>query len=160
MAGLVPAIHVLSHSISPEDVDARDKRGHDEFNGERKIFQKPHFGRRIAQKKKILKTLPVMLVEVPILGCELTLLGCSVRPRRNEHHSSAPVKMPRRERRRAATNSEWALALPSGRGDPYLSALLCAEFGDCAGPFGRVRSNTLSLAVAFSRQSVDARVRF
>jgi hypothetical protein len=29
MAGLVPAIHVLS--VPPKDVDARDKRGHDEM---------------------------------------------------------------------------------------------------------------------------------
>jgi hypothetical protein len=29
MAGLVPAIHVLL-SVLKEDVDARDKRGHDE----------------------------------------------------------------------------------------------------------------------------------
>ena len=30
MAGLVPAIHVLNSSKSKEDVDARDKRGHDD----------------------------------------------------------------------------------------------------------------------------------
>jgi hypothetical protein len=29
MAGLVPAIHVFSSALK-EDVDARDKRGHDE----------------------------------------------------------------------------------------------------------------------------------
>jgi hypothetical protein len=32
MAGLVPAIHALL-AASAEDVDARDKRGHDEFSG-------------------------------------------------------------------------------------------------------------------------------
>jgi hypothetical protein len=31
MAGLVPAIHVF---IPEEDVDARDKRGHDEVKGD------------------------------------------------------------------------------------------------------------------------------
>jgi hypothetical protein len=31
MAGLVPAVHALLHS--KKDVDARDKRGHDEFMG-------------------------------------------------------------------------------------------------------------------------------
>ncbi len=31
MAGLVPAIHALLHEL-PEDVDARDKRGHDGDN--------------------------------------------------------------------------------------------------------------------------------
>jgi len=31
MAGLVPAIHALS-LLGKEDVDARDKRGHDERN--------------------------------------------------------------------------------------------------------------------------------
>ena len=31
MAGLDPAIHVFAWSVS-EDVDARDKRGHDESN--------------------------------------------------------------------------------------------------------------------------------
>jgi hypothetical protein len=30
MAGLVPAIHVLLAGLLKEDVDARDKRGHDE----------------------------------------------------------------------------------------------------------------------------------
>jgi hypothetical protein len=30
MAGLVPAIHVFFLSASPKDVDARDKRGHDD----------------------------------------------------------------------------------------------------------------------------------
>jgi hypothetical protein len=30
MAGLVPAIHVLLAAIMKKDVDARDKRGHDE----------------------------------------------------------------------------------------------------------------------------------
>jgi len=30
MAGLVPAIHVLLGAAPQEDVDARDKRGHDE----------------------------------------------------------------------------------------------------------------------------------
>jgi hypothetical protein len=30
MAGLVPAIHVLSCCDAVEDVDARDKRGHDD----------------------------------------------------------------------------------------------------------------------------------
>jgi len=34
MAGLVPAIHVLA-SARKKDVDARDKRGHDESNIER-----------------------------------------------------------------------------------------------------------------------------
>jgi hypothetical protein len=33
MAGLVPAIHVSIEAIK-KDVDARDKRGHDELNGE------------------------------------------------------------------------------------------------------------------------------
>jgi len=33
MAGLVPAIHVLNSSKSKEDVDARDKRGHDDGVG-------------------------------------------------------------------------------------------------------------------------------
>jgi hypothetical protein len=31
MAGLVPAIHVFSLIEAPEDVDARDKPGHDDF---------------------------------------------------------------------------------------------------------------------------------
>jgi hypothetical protein len=30
MAGLVPAIHALLSETRKEDVDARDKRGHDE----------------------------------------------------------------------------------------------------------------------------------
>jgi hypothetical protein len=30
MAGLVPAIHVFTFAGTSEDVDARDKRGHDE----------------------------------------------------------------------------------------------------------------------------------
>jgi hypothetical protein len=30
MAGLVPAIHVFVLAECPQDVDARDKRGHDE----------------------------------------------------------------------------------------------------------------------------------
>jgi hypothetical protein len=30
MAGLVPAIHVFAAAVACEDVDARDKRGHDE----------------------------------------------------------------------------------------------------------------------------------
>jgi hypothetical protein len=32
MAGLVPAIHVFDACSRLEDVDARDKRGHDELN--------------------------------------------------------------------------------------------------------------------------------
>jgi hypothetical protein len=32
MAGLVPAIHVLLCCDTKEDVDARHKAGHDEFN--------------------------------------------------------------------------------------------------------------------------------
>ena len=31
MAGLVPAIHVLLSNATKKDVDARDKRGHDEY---------------------------------------------------------------------------------------------------------------------------------
>jgi len=31
MAGLVPAIHVLKNIGDKEDVDGRDKPGHDEF---------------------------------------------------------------------------------------------------------------------------------
>jgi hypothetical protein len=31
MAGLVPAIHVFARMQGRTDVDARDKRGHDEF---------------------------------------------------------------------------------------------------------------------------------
>ncbi len=34
MAGLVPAIHVLFLLQEPEDVDARDKRGHDDFGAQ------------------------------------------------------------------------------------------------------------------------------
>jgi hypothetical protein len=30
MAGLVPAIHVFIRGTRPQDVDARDKRGHDD----------------------------------------------------------------------------------------------------------------------------------
>jgi hypothetical protein len=35
MAGLVPAIHVFFAVNSKEDVDARDKRGHDENGTDR-----------------------------------------------------------------------------------------------------------------------------
>jgi hypothetical protein len=35
MAGLVPAIHVLLTETRKKDVDARDKRGHDESNNMR-----------------------------------------------------------------------------------------------------------------------------
>jgi hypothetical protein len=31
MAGLVPAIHVLTASLAAEDVDARHKAGHDDL---------------------------------------------------------------------------------------------------------------------------------
>ena len=34
MAGLVPAIHVLFLLQEPEDVDVRDKRGHDDFGAQ------------------------------------------------------------------------------------------------------------------------------
>jgi hypothetical protein len=37
MAGLVPAIHV-SLTTKKEDVDARDKPGHDELVGQRDFF--------------------------------------------------------------------------------------------------------------------------
>jgi hypothetical protein len=42
MAGLVPAIHDLASSCL-EDVDARDKRGHDELFGRDVIADRPCF---------------------------------------------------------------------------------------------------------------------
>jgi hypothetical protein len=41
MAGLVPTIHVFFTVNFKEDVDARDKRGHDEDGTDRGITQKP-----------------------------------------------------------------------------------------------------------------------
>ena len=37
MAGLVPAIHVLLLKLSKKDVDARDKRGHDDGEAMRSL---------------------------------------------------------------------------------------------------------------------------
>ena len=42
MAGLVPAIHVLSRSNESKDVDARHKAGHDEFPAEYLNLSRPH----------------------------------------------------------------------------------------------------------------------
>ena len=64
--------------------------------------------------------------------------------------------MPRRERRRAAANSEPALALLSSGGDRHLSALLCAEFGGCAGVFWRGGNSDLSLPDGCRASSVSA----
>jgi hypothetical protein len=41
MAGLDPAIHVFSHTRGRQDVDARDKRGHDGALGVTKFTRLP-----------------------------------------------------------------------------------------------------------------------
>jgi hypothetical protein len=51
MAGLVPAIHVFANAEKKQDVDARDKRGHDESNN-------PRFGLSPSRLRAVEQTPP------------------------------------------------------------------------------------------------------